>query len=140
MTYAEVIEGLEREKALIGELNAHLDQELECISRGDVQMLEETMPNKQKIIKSIAENRNDNEMPQSDPEPRDAERMRSLRQDLIKLWRKATGLNDLSKSLVTQRLSDIEDQIEIFFNGLKSGYTRDGKKTSMGLHTIKTGV
>jgi hypothetical protein len=140
MTYAEVIERLEREKALIGELNAHLDQELECISRGDVQMLEETMPNKQKIIKSIAENRNDNEMPQSDPEPRDAERMRSLRQDLIKLWRKATGLNDLSKSLVTQRLSDIEDQIEIFFNGLKSGYTRDGKKTSMGLHTIKTGV
>jgi hypothetical protein len=126
MTYAEVIERLEREKVLIGELNAHLEQELECISRGDVQVLEETMPHKQKIIKSIAENRND-EIPQADPEPEEVKRVRSLQQDLIKLWRKATGLNNLSRSLVTQRLSEI-------------GYTRDGKKTSMGLHTIKTGV
>jgi hypothetical protein len=139
MTYAEVIERLEREKVLIGELNAHLEQELECISRGDVQALEETMPHKQKIIKSIAENRND-EIPQADPEPEDVKRMRSLQQDLMKLWRKATGLNNLSRSLVTQRLSEIEDQIEIFFAGLRNGYTRDGKKTSMGLHTIKTGV
>jgi hypothetical protein len=139
MTYAEVIERLEREKVLIGELNAHLEQELECISRGDVQALEETMPHKQKIIKSIAENRND-EIPQADPEPEDVKRVRSLQQDLMKLWRKATGLNNLSRSLVTQRLSEIEDQIEIFFAGLRSGYTRDGKKTSMGLHTIKTGV
>jgi hypothetical protein len=139
MTYAEVIERLEREKVLIGELNAHLEQELECISRGDVQVLEETMPHKQKIIKSIAENRND-EIPQADPEPEEVKRVRSLQQDLIKLWRKATGLNNLSRSLVTQRLSEIEDQIEIFFAGLRNGYTRDGKKTSMGLHTIKTGV
>ncbi len=139
MTYAEVIERLEREKVLIGELNAHLEQELECISRGDVQALEETMPHKQKIIKSIAENRND-EIPQADPGPEEVKRVRSLQQDLMKLWRKATGLNNLSRSLVTQRLSEIEDQIEIFFAGLRSGYTRDGKKTSMGLHTIKTGV
>jgi hypothetical protein len=139
MTYAEVIERLEREKVLIGELNAHLEQELECISRGDVQELEETMPHKQKIIKSIAENRND-EIPQADPEPEEVKRVRSLQQDLMKLWRKATGLNNLSRSLVTQRLSEIEDQIEIFFAGLRNGYTRDGKKTSMGLHTIKTGV
>jgi FlgN protein len=139
MTYAEVIERLEREKVLIGELNAHLEQELECISRGDVQALEETMPNKQKIIKSIAENRNE-EMPQADPGPEEVKRVRSLQQDLMKLWRKATGLNNLSRSLVTQRLSEIEDQIEIFFAGLRSGYTRNGKKTSMGLHTIKTGV
>jgi hypothetical protein len=139
MTYAEVIERLEREKVLIGELNAHLEQELECISRGDVQALEETMPHKQKIIKSIAENRND-EIPQADPEPEEVKRVRSLQQDLMKLWRKATGLNNLSRSLVTQRLSEIEDQIEIFFAGLRNGYTRDGKKTSMGLHTIKTGV
>jgi hypothetical protein len=139
MTYAEVIERLEREKVLIGELNAHLEQELECISRGDVQALEETMPNKQKIIKSIAENRNE-EMPQADPGPEEVKRVRSLQQDLMKLWRKATGLNNLSRSLVTQRLSEIEDQIEIFFAGLRSGYTRNGKKTSMVLHTIKTGV
>jgi hypothetical protein len=139
MTYAEVIERLEREKVLIGELNAHLEQELECISRGGVQVLEETMPHKQKIIKSIAENRND-EIPQADPEPEEVKRVRSLQQDLMKLWRKATGLNNLSRSLVTQRLSEIEDQIEIFFAGLRNGYTRDGKKTSMGLHTIKTGV
>ncbi len=139
MTYAEVIERLEREKVLIGELNAHLEQELECISRGDVQALEETMPHKQKIIKSIAENRNE-EMPQADPGPEEVKRVRSLQQDLMKLWRKATGLNNLSRSLVTQRLSEIEDQIEIFFAGLRSGYTRNGKKTSMGLHTIKTGV
>ncbi len=139
MTYAEVIERLEREKVLIGELNAHLEQELECISRGDVQALEETMPHKQKIIKSIAENRND-EIPQADPGPEEVKRVRSLQQDLMKLWRKAAGLNNLSRSLVTQRLSEIEDQIEIFFAGLRSGYTRNGKKTSMGLHTIKTGV
>jgi len=139
MTYEEVIERLEREKVLIGELNAHLEQELECISRGDVQVLEETMSHKQKIIKSIAENRND-EIPQADPDPEEVKRLRSLQQDLMKLWRKATGLNNLSRSLVTQRLSEIEDQIEIFFAGLRSGYTRDGKKSSMGLHTIKTGV
>lgn len=140
MTYTEVIERLEREKTLIEELNTHLEAELECISRGDVQSLEGTMPHKQKIIRSIAENRSDNEMPQSEPEAGLADRLRSLQQDLVRLWKKATGLNDLSKSLVNQRLSDIDQQIEMFFAGLKNSYTREGRKSSIALHTIKTGV
>lgn len=140
MTYAEVIIRLEREKTLVEELNTHLEQEVRCITCGDVQALEKTMPGKQKIIRSIAENRSDDETPQSDPGPEDAGRLRSLQQDLVGLWKKATGLNDLAKSMVTQRLSEIDQQVEIFFAGMKSGYTREGKKSPIALHTIKTGA
>jgi hypothetical protein len=141
MTYAEMITRLEREKELIVDLNKRLEQELELIVGGDVQSLEETMPHKQKIIKNIAKNRKDNDdLPRNDPEPEDANRIRLLQQDLTGLWKKATGLNELSKSLVKQRLSDIDAQLEVFFTGMKKGYSRDGKKSSLDTHTIKTGA
>jgi hypothetical protein len=140
MTYAEMITRLELEKELVEELNRHLQQEIECISRGDVQALEGTMPLKQKIIANIASNRADREIPTVAPEPEFADRLRLLQQDLVGLWKKANGFNELSKSMVIQRLSDIDAQLEVFFAGVKKGYTREGKKSLVDLHTIKTGV
>ncbi len=141
MTYAEMISKLEREKELIEDLNKRLEQEVAFIVGGDVQSLEETMPHKQKLIKNIAENRAEKEdLPRNDPEPEDADRIRLLQQDLSGLWKKTTGLNELSKSLVQQRLTDIDAQLEVFFTGMKKGYSRDGKKSSFDTHTIKTGV
>jgi hypothetical protein len=141
MTYAEMITRLEREKELIEDLNKRLEQEVAFIVSGEVQSLEETMPHKQKIIKNIAQNRGEkDDLPRNDPEPADANRIRLLQRDLTGLWKKATGLNELSKSLVSQRLSDIDAQLEVFFTGMKKGYSRDGKKSSLDTHTIKTGV
>lgn len=141
MAYAEMISKLEREKELIEDLNKRLEQEVAFIVGGDVQSLEETMPHKQKLIKNIAENRAEKEdLPRNDPEPEDADRIRLLQQDLSGLWKKTTGLNELSKSLVQQRLTDIDAQLEVFFTGMKKGYSRDGKKSSFDTHTIKTGV
>lgn len=140
MTYKDVIERLEREKDLMGELNAHLQKELELIASDDVQALEDSMPGKQKIIRSIAEIRRETEMPSSEPAPEEARRMRILQQDLVRLWKKAAGLNDISKKMVTQRLSEIDNTVQSFFSGLKEGYTREGRKSAISLHTIKTGA
>jgi hypothetical protein len=140
MTYAEMITRLEREKELIEDLNKRLEQELDLISRDDIQTLEETMPLKEKIIKNIALNRGGGEKPQLAPDPEHATRIRSLQNDLSGLWKRLTGLNDLSKSLITRRLSDIDAQLEVFFTGMKKGYTREGKKSMVNPHTIKTGA
>jgi hypothetical protein len=140
MTYADIIQRLQQEKELVEKLNTHMQMELELISSGDVQSLEESMPAKQKLLKSIAEVREDNEVPEGEPMPEHAKTIRGLQQDLVILWKKVSGLNDLSKQLVTQRLNEIDDQLEIFFASLKEGYSRDGKKSSIALHTIKTGA
>lgn len=140
MTYADIIRRLEKEKELVENLNVLLQTELDLISAGDVQKLEESMPAKQKILKGIADNRKDNDTPLGDPLPEQAQAMRTLQQELIGLWKKASGLNEISKNLVNQRLFEINEQLEIFFDGLKEGYSRDGKRSSGSLHTIKTGV
>lgn len=140
MSYEDMIGRLEREKELVVQLNAHLQKELDLISEGNVQMLEDSMPAKQKIIKSIAANREGSGTPSSEPGPEEARRMRSLQQDLVRLWKKASGLNDLSKQMVNQRLSEIDEEVQAFFSGLKESYSRDGKKSAISLHTIKTGV
>jgi len=141
MTYAQMISRLEREKELVEDLSRRLEQEVAFIVGGDVQALEETLPHKQKIIKNIAQNRGEkDDLPRSNPDPADENRIRLLQQDLSVLWKKATGLNELSKSLVNQRLTDINAQLEVFFTGMKKGYSRDGKKSSLDTHTIKTGV
>jgi hypothetical protein len=140
MTYTDVIEKLQQEKELVAKLNAHLQMELEFISGGNVQMLEESMPAKQKLLRVIAEVRRSNEVPPGEPMPEHAKTIRTLQQDLVVLWKTASGLNDLSKQFVNQRLSEIDDQLEIFFAGLKDGYSKDGKKSSISLHTIKTGA
>ncbi|HVN70664.1 MAG TPA: hypothetical protein VMU10_01470 [Desulfomonilia bacterium] len=135
-----LIEMMQREKDLVEKLNKHLQKELDLISEGDIQTLEESMPHKQKLLKGIIENREGSDTPQGEPMPEYAEMMRSLQQDLVVLWKMASGLNDLSKQFVVQRLNEIDDQLEIFFAGLKDGYSKDGKKSSISLHTIKTGA
>jgi len=140
MTYVALIEMMQREKDLVEKLNKHLQKELDLISEGDIQTLEESMPHKQKLLKGIIENREGSDTPQGEPMPEYAEMMRSLQQDLVVLWKMASGLNDLSKQFVVQRLNEIDDQLEIFFAGLKDGYSKDGKKSSISLHTIKTGA
>jgi len=141
MTYPEGIERLEREKELLEELVIQLEKELTSISQGNVQLLEESMPFKQRLIKSIAELREGTEVPCSGPVPEYTKRMRSLQQELMVLWKKATGLNDLSKKFVSQKLSEIEAQIDILFTGLKKdGYTKAGKKSAIPSHTIKAGA
>ncbi|HOS96420.1 MAG TPA: flagellar export chaperone FlgN [Deltaproteobacteria bacterium] len=140
MTYADIIKGLERERELVEELNAHLQKELDLIASGDVQVLEESMPAKQRIIKNIASNRKKADMPSHDPSPEDAKRMRKLQQELVRSWKKASGLNEISKQMVTQRLTDIDGAVQSFFGGLKERYSRDGRKSAISLHTIKTGA
>ncbi|HPI94018.1 MAG TPA: flagellar export chaperone FlgN [Deltaproteobacteria bacterium] len=140
MTYTDMIARLEQEKELVGKLNALLQQELDLIASDEVQALEESMPAKRKVIRSIAEMRRNAQTPSSEPSPEEAKRMRILQQDLVRLWKKATGLNDISKRMVTQRLSEIDDAVQSFFTGLKESYTRDGRKAAISLHTIKTGA
>lgn len=140
MTYADLIQRLQKEKELVEKLNTHLKKELDLISEGDVQAIEESMPLKQKLMKNIAHNRKDNETPQGEPLPDQAHMIRTLQQELIRLWKKATGMNETSKNLVNQRLFEINDQLEVFFAGLKDGYSRDGRKSGVSAHTIKTGA
>jgi hypothetical protein len=140
MTHADVIQRLQQEKELVERLNAHLQRELDLITEGNVQILEESMSSKQKLLKGIADNRQGDEEPMEEPWPEQEQRIRILRQDLSMLWKKASGLNEISKKLVTQRLFEINDQLEIFFAGLRDGYSRDGKKSAVSLHTIKTGA
>jgi hypothetical protein len=141
MTYPEMIERLEQEKGLLENLKIQLEMELALISQGNVQALEESMMYKQKLIKDIANLREEIKEPQSKPIPEQAKKMRALQHELKVLWKKVTGLNDLSKNFVMERLSEIETKIEIFFSGLKkNSYTRDGKKSAIVSHTIKTGA
>jgi hypothetical protein len=140
MTYTDFIQRLQQEKELVERLNAHLQRELDLITEGNVQILEESMSSKQKLLKGIADNRQGDEEPMEEPRPEQEQRIRILKQDLTILWKKASGLNEISKKLVTQRLFEINDQLEIFFAGLRDGYSRDGKKSAVSLHTIKTGA
>jgi hypothetical protein len=140
MTYADMIQRLQKEKELVESLNSHLEKELDLISDGDVQTLEESMPHKLKLIKGIADNRAGDDVPQGEPLPGQAQMIRTLQQELIVLWKKASGFNEISKKLVNQRLFEINDQLEIFFAGLKDGYSRDGKRSAVCSHTIKTGA
>jgi len=140
MTYKEKIAMMQREKELVEKLNTHLQNELDLISEGNVQSLEDSMPSKQKLLKSIIKNREDSDMPQEEPMPEHADMMKSLEQDLVVLWKKASALNDISKKFVSQRLNEIDNQLKIFFTGLKGGYSKDGRKASVSLHTIKIGA
>ena len=67
MTYADLIQRLQQEKELVERLNAHLQRELDLITEGNVQTLEESMPAKQKLLMGIADNRQGDEEPQGEP-------------------------------------------------------------------------
>lgn len=129
-------ETLEREKELLMELVEYLEQEVSYVISGDVDKLEESMPHKKKILEDIAANRAD-QGAQSDGDDDVAAR---IKRELGVLWKKAGSLNETSKQMVNQRLTDIEHRLEPFFAGLKKGYDKSGKASKSVAHTIKSGV
>jgi hypothetical protein len=138
--YTDIVKRLEKEKELVGRLTELLREELAFITNQDAEALENSMPEKMQVLRNIKENRQGVEMIAEEPLPQSAAQIRGLQQDLIMLWKKASGLNELSKSMVTGRLAEIEQQLEPFFAGTKSGYNRDGKRSKGFSRTVNTGV
>ena len=138
--YTRMIDRIEREKELVERLTELLQEELEFIANQDIESLEESMPEKYRLLQDIQENRRDMDTLEGEPHPRCAERIRLLQQELVMLWKRTSGLNELSKSLVTGRLEEIGNQLEIFFSGEKSGYNRQGKKAGGFPRAINTGA
>lgn len=138
--YTNVVKRLEKEKELVVRLTELLQEELEFIVNQDAEALEGSMPEKMQVLRNIKENRQGVETIEEEPLPQSAAQIRGLQQDLIVLWKKASGLNELSKSMVTGRLAEIERQLEPFFAGTKSGYNRDGKRSKGYSRTVNTGV
>lgn len=129
---------MEREKTLLTELIRHLEQEIDYVIGGDITALEESMPQKKKVLEAIDANRQATEAA-SGPEGSTAD-LRGLRQELVMLWKRASGLNESSKEMVNQRLNEIQMRLEPFFLNLKGGYNRTGKASKAVAHTIKAGV
>lgn len=138
--YTEIVQRLEREKELVVRLTELLQEELTLITNQDAEALENSLPEKMQVLYNIKENRQGSGMTVEDPLPQAAARIRGLQQELILLWKKASGLNELSKSMVTDRLAEIDRQLEPFFAGTKSGYNRDGKRSKGFPRTVNTGV
>jgi hypothetical protein len=135
-----MIRRLEREKELVVRLTELLKEEVEFITNQNVEALEDSMPEKQKVLREISMNRQGIDSACFDPSSALAPRMRHLKNDLIILWKKASGLNDLSKAMVTGRLAEIERELEPFLARSRTGYTRDGKKSGHLARTVLTGV
>ncbi|HQI00314.1 MAG TPA: flagellar export chaperone FlgN [Deltaproteobacteria bacterium] len=138
--YTDIVQRLKKEKELVGRLTELLQEEITFISNLDAEALENSLPEKMQVLYAIKENRQGSEMTEEDPVKQFAAQIRGLQQELIVLWKKASGLNELSKSMVTGRLTEIERQLEPFFTGTKSGYNRDGKRSRGFSRTVNTGV
>jgi hypothetical protein len=134
------IEMLEQEKTLLKELIGYLEQEIAYVTNGDADTLEESMPQKRKIIEAIAANRSILRAAEDIGDRSNSVALRTLKQELAGLWKQVGGLNETSKDLVSQRLSDIERRLEPFFASLNKGYDKLGKASKSGAHTIKSGV
>lgn len=140
MNCSELIGRLRRECALMASLVDHLRLELELIAADDVQALEDSMPRKFKIIREIQEIRGEACVLEKEPSAEDAASLRSLQQELVGMWKEASGLNEISRDMVSKRLGEIDQAVQVFFSGLKNGYARDGKKAGISLHTLRTGA
>ncbi|HHO75144.1 MAG TPA: hypothetical protein ENN05_01800 [Deltaproteobacteria bacterium] len=140
MTNEEMKERLEKEKELVVQLNLSLEKELAYITSQDIEPLEESMPDKYKLLRAIASNRQDIDTFDPGDEKRHADEIRALQKEIAVLWKKATGLNELSKSMVTGRLAEIEKHLEVFFAGDKAGYNRSGRKSNQKSRIVKTGA
>jgi hypothetical protein len=138
--YTNVVQRLEKEKELVGRLTELLRKELEIITNQDAEALEDSMPEKIQLLRTIKENRQGVDSIERESLFPYETRIQGLKQDLVVLWKKASGLNELSKSMVTGRLAEIERQLEPFFAGTKGGYTRDGKRSKGLYRTVNTGV
>jgi predicted house-cleaning noncanonical NTP pyrophosphatase (MazG superfamily) len=139
-TCTDIVKRLEREKELVENLTDLLREELKFITNQDAEALENSMPEKMRILHSIKENRQGIEVKREDPLTKSGAQIRTLKHDLTILWKKASNLNDLSKSMVTDRLAEIDRQLQPFFAGTKSGYDRDGKRSKGSSRTVNTGV
>lgn len=133
-------EVFETEKALLHDLIRHLEREIEHVISGDVTMLEESMPRKEKILDAIAANRGGHTLPQVRDGEGDAAKMRDLKRELMRLWQRVDGLNETSKELINRRLSDIELRLEPFFKSFETGYDKSGRVSKSVTHTIRSGV
>ncbi len=131
---------LSEEKGLVLRLISLLEEELEFVSNGEASKLEESMPQKQKLINKIIANRDCIVLPDKGPSREDAFKIRTLQQELIGLWKRATGLNELSKGLVRRRLSEIDEQLKPFFTRPTTGYDKSGKRSNGSPNIIKGGV
>lgn len=140
MTGAEMVERYERERDLLVLLLDRIKKELQLIAEDDVQGLEDSLPEKMKILREIQKIRADEGVLDEAPGEVLARRMRSLQQELVGLWKEASGLNDAAKRMVTGRLSEIDQTLCSFFDALKSGYARDGRKAGIPHHTLRTGA
>ncbi|HNY65653.1 MAG TPA: flagellar protein FlgN [Deltaproteobacteria bacterium] len=138
--YMEMIQRLEKEKELVVRLTELLRDEVTFITSQNVEALEDSMPEKHKVLQDIARNRQGREMIARGPFPPAASRVRDLQNDLIGLWKRASNLNDLSKTMVTSRLSEIERELEPFIAGAKTGYNKEGKKSGTVTRRVNTGV
>ncbi len=133
---SEMIVKFNREKELVGQLVGHLQTEVEFVMQGDVEKLEESMPVKQHLINEIIKNRAGSDM----DVPEDVAELRALQQELVGLWKKANALNEMSKDLIQQKLSDIDLQLAPFLKNLENGYDKTGQKARLYKSVIKAGV
>ncbi|MCD6569524.1 MAG: flagellar export chaperone FlgN [Deltaproteobacteria bacterium] len=140
MTSNKVVKGLSEEKDLVLRLILLLEEELEFISNGEASKLEASMPQKQKLIDKIIANRDCITLSDKIPDREDAFTIRNLQQELIGLWKRLTGLNELSKGLVRKRLYEINEQLKPFFTRPTTGYDKSGKTSKDASNMIKVGV
>jgi len=138
MKQNSILKGLSEEKCLASELAGILEKDVDYIIQGNADAIEESLPKKQKLIRKIDEGRM--EIHRSDIDPDETPKARILQQELVGLWRKINGLNELSKKLVTQRLTEVTEQLKPFILLSESGYTRSGKASKSISRIIKGGV
>jgi len=140
MKSSEMKKRLEKEKELLFQLIRYLDKELTYIANQEIEPLEESMPDKYKLLRAIALNREGIETFDPAQGGTHSDEIRSLQNDLAGLWKKASGLNELSKSMVKGRLAEIEQQLEPFFAREKDGYNSSGRRSRSMSHIVKTGA
>lgn len=141
MNYSEMIERYAKEHNLVSQLIAQLRAEVDLVINGDIEALEAALPSKQKLLRAIAENRNDMQFTSDEPSNEEADRLRKLQQELITLWKQANSLNDKSKELISDRLDEIAMQLKPFLgNANGAGYDRSGHAACSYGGLVKGGV
>lgn len=140
MVYAEMMKCMALEKDLVEDLIPQLKLEIDLIITGDVDALEESMPAKQALLEKIAANRRTMPEPRDVPGSDEAAQMRCLQQDLVGLWKKVGGMNELSKQMIGRRLDEIRHQLGPFLARQGNGYDRAGRTATLLTHTIIPGA
>jgi len=141
MNYNEMVERYSKEKDLVTELVKQLKVEVDFVISGDVDALEASLPSKQRLLRAIADNRQDMQLADEEPSNEAADRLRKLQQELIALWKQANSLNDKSKELIADRLDEIAMQLKPFLGTQnEAGYDRSGHAARSYGGLVKGGV